>query len=121
MPYVSDHDILQLHIRMDYCQLVQVVESIEQLPHHLQHLLLLETGESLLEAEERILSVLHDEVDMRFAGVEVVQLNDVLVFGKGEDFDLPGKVIFDLVTVRGSYRFLGQQHLGVLLLHQVDK
>lgn len=60
IPYVSDHNILQLHIRMHNAQLMQVIESIEQLPHHLQHFLLLEQREPLLETEERVLSVLHD-------------------------------------------------------------
>lgn len=72
MPYVSDHYILQLHIRMHDPQLMQVIEAIEQLPHHLQHFLLFEHCESLLETEEGILGILHYEVDMRLAGVEVV-------------------------------------------------
>lgn len=100
---------------------MQVIESVEQLSHNLKHFLLLEQSESLLEAEERIFSVLHDKVDMRFACIEVVQFYDVFVFSKGKDFDFPCKVIFDFVAVSDCYRFLSEQHLGVLLLHQVNK
>lgn len=107
MPYVSDHYILQLHIRMHNLQLMQVIESIEQLPHHLQHFLLFEQSESLLETEEGILGILHHEVDMRLAGVEVVEFYDVLVLGQREDLYLPCEVVFDLVAVGDCYGFLG--------------
>ena len=117
MPYVSYHNILQLHIRMHNTQLMQVTKSIEQLPHHFQHFLLFEQRESLLETEERILCVLHDEVDVRLAGIEVVKFNDVFVLGKRKDLYLPGEVGFDLVAVGNCYGFLGEEHLGVLLLN----
>lgn len=54
---------------------------------------------------------------MRLAGIEVVEFNDVLVFGQRKDLDLPCEVVFDLVTVGDCYGFLGQEHLGVLLLN----
>lgn len=93
---------------MHDCEFMQVIESVEQLPHNLQHFLLFKKSESLLKTEERILSVLHNKIDMRLACIEVVQLNDVFVFGNGEDFDFPRKVILDLVTVSNCDGFLSE-------------
>lgn len=106
---------------MDDAPGVQVVESPQQLPNDLEDLLLLEDAEFLLEGEEGILCVFEYDVEVRRCGVVVVEFYYVLVVGKCEYLDLPDEVLHDLLGVLKGDRFLGEERVGLLLLHQVDE
>jgi hypothetical protein len=106
---------------MDHSPGVQEGQSIQQLPSHFEHFLLLEDGELLLECEERVLCVLHDEVEVRFAGIAVVEFDDVFVVDHRQDLHLPHQVLPHLPRMRQRHCLLRQQHPALLLLHQVDE
>jgi hypothetical protein len=75
------------------------VQPIEQLPYDLENFLFFEDVEALLEVEEGVLGVLHDEVDVRLAGVEIVEFYEIFMFNEREDLDFPDEVFSDLSSV----------------------
>jgi hypothetical protein len=58
---------------------------------------------------------------MRFCGVDVIESHNVGMREVEEDFDLADEVLADLESVLLGDRFLGEKHLGLLILHQIDK
>lgn len=102
-------------------QLMYVLQSLQQLSNDLNYLFFLENAKFLLEIEERIFCELHHHIDMRFCGVDVVEGHDVGMREVEEDFDLTNEVLADLEGMLFGDRFLGEKHLGLFILHQVDK
>lgn len=87
---------------------VQVLECQQKLPDDLDNLLFLEDAELLLEVEEGIFSIFHNQIDVRFRGISVVQLDDIVVLQMVQKLDLPEKILPDLGRVLLGHRFLRQ-------------
>lgn len=100
---------------------VQVVEAVEQLSRHLQHLLLLEDCKALLETAEGILSVFEYQVEMRLTNVAMVKFDDVLMIGKRKDFDLSDQILPHLPGMGKSDCLFRQQQVTAFLLNQRDE
>ena len=84
---------------MDDILFVEVLECEEKLFDDLNNLFFFEGAKFIFEGEERILCEFHDEVEVRFVAVEVVQFDDVVVFDAAEELDFPEEVLLYFLGV----------------------
>ena len=100
---------------------MHVRDSMKQLPEDFDDLFFFKDFEFHFQVEQRFLSELHDEVNIRWVAVEMVQWNEIVMVQWVLYFDLIFQLFNVFLRMGSGNGFLSIQEFSGLLLNEIDK
>lgn len=86
--YISDHDVLDFDICVDEAFLMHVVDSVKQLSKNFEDFLFLEDFEFDFEIKQRLLGILHNQINIWSIAIEMIQGYKIVVIKQVLNFNL---------------------------------